>query len=145
MANKKIIKFEIVTPERIVFQEEIFQVTVPTEEGDITVLPEHTPLISNLKPGVLEIVKSDGEASVMSVAGGFVEVLLDKVVILADAAERAEEIDISRAEEAKSRAEESLKNLRSEDRERFAEISAQLERALARTRSAKRWKNIKGM
>ncbi|MCF7820142.1 MAG: ATP synthase F1 subunit epsilon [Candidatus Pacebacteria bacterium] len=142
MASKKEIKFEIVTPEKTLMKEPVLQVTVPTESGEITVLPEHAPLVSILKPGVLEVVKTDNTLEVIAVAGGFVEVLLNKIVILADSADRASEIDEEEAEKARKRAEESLKNLRSEDRERFAEITAQLERELAKSRSVKRWRNL---
>jgi F-type H+-transporting ATPase subunit epsilon len=144
MATKKTINFEIVTPERTLLKTKILQVTVPTQEGDITVLPEHTPLVSSLKTGVLEITKEDESIEIMSVAGGFLEVLLDKIVILADNANRAEEIDEKETEKAKKRAEDALKNLRDDDKEMFAEISAQLERELAKTRTIKKWRNIKG-
>lgn len=144
MPDKKRIKFEIATPEKVVLKEEILQVTVPTVEGEITVLPKHSPLVSVLKPGVLELKKMDGSIEIISVSGGFVEVLLNKIIILADTAERAEEIDLERAEEAKKRAEESLKNLRSIDSVEFANLSAMLEKELARTRSAKKWRSLKG-
>lgn len=144
MSDQKRIKFEIATPERVVLKEEILQVTVPTQEGEITVLPKHSPLVSVLKPGVLELKKIDGEIEIISVSGGFVEVLLNKVIILADTAERAEEIDIERAEEARKRAEESLKDMRSVDASQFAQLAAQIEKELARVRSAKKWRNIKG-
>ncbi|MCF7794916.1 ATP synthase F1 subunit epsilon [Patescibacteria group bacterium] len=143
MASKKTINFEIVTPERTLLKTKILQVTVPTQEGDITVLPEHTPLVSSLKTGVLEITKEDGNLEIMSVAGGFLEVLLDKIVVLADNADRAQELDEKETEKARKKAEEALKNLRDEDKEMFAEISSQLERELAKTRSIKRWRNIK--
>ena len=145
MPDKKRIKFEIATPERVVLKEEILQVTVPTVEGEITILPKHSPLVSVLKPGVLELKKMDGNIEIVSVSGGFVEVLLNKIIILADTAERAEEIDLERAEEAKKRAEESLKNLRSIDSVEFANLSAMLEKELARTRSAKKWRSLRGM
>ena len=106
--SQKQIKFEIVTPERTVLKEEITQVTVPTKQGEITVLPGHIPLVASLEPGVIEIVKKENDKDIMSVSGGFIEVLRDKIVILADTAERAEEIDLSRAEEAKRRAEKLL-------------------------------------
>lgn len=144
MPDKKRIKFEIATPERVVLKEEILQVTVPTQEGEITVLPKHSPLVSILKPGVLELKKLDGEIEIISVSGGFIEVLLNKVIILADTAERAEEIDIERAEEARKRAEESLKDMRSVDASQFAQLAAQIEKELARVRSAKKWRSIKG-
>jgi F-type H+-transporting ATPase subunit epsilon len=143
MPDKKRIKFEIATPERVVLKEEIFQVTVPTKEGEITVLPKHSPLVSVLKPGVLEIKKVDGEIEIMAVSGGFVEVLLNKIVVLADTAERAEEIDLDRAEEAKKKAEESLKNLRSVDSAQFASLSAMIEKEFARTKTAKKWRNLR--
>jgi len=144
MPDQKRIKFEIATPERVVLKDEIFQVTVPTTEGDITILPKHSPLVSILKPGVLELKKIDGSIEIISVSGGFVEVLLNKTIILADTAERAEEIDLERAEEARRRAEESLKNLRDIDATQFANLSAQIEKELARTRSARKWRNLRG-
>jgi len=139
----KTIKFEIVTPERVVLKEEISQVTVPTKEGEITVLPKHTPLVSTLKPGVIELKKKTGELVIISVSGGFIEVLRNKVVILADTAERAEELDLIRAEEARVKAEEIKKDTRHEDAENFAAITAQLEKELARTRAVKKWKKLK--
>ncbi len=143
MPDQKRIKFEIATPERVVLKEEILQVTVPTEEGEITVLPKHSPLVSVLKPGVLELKKLDGEVEIISVSGGFVEVLLNKVIILADTAERAEEIDIERAEGARKKAEESLKDMRSVDASQFAQLAAQIEKELARVRSAKKWRSLR--
>jgi len=98
--DKKTIKFEIVTPERTVMKEEILQITVPTQSGEITVLPDHIPLVSILKPGVLELKKADGEVEVISVSGGFIEVLKNKIVILADSAERAVELDEAEIEAA---------------------------------------------
>jgi F-type H+-transporting ATPase subunit epsilon len=142
--NHKIIKFEIVTQERVVLKDEIFKVTVPTREGEITVLPQHTPLVSILVPGIIELTNKDGERKIISVSGGFIEVLRNKVVVLADTAERAEEIDIQRAEEARTRAEDSIKNEKQFDKERFANISATIAKELARTKAVKRWKNIRG-
>ncbi len=143
MASKKTINFEVVSPERTLLKDEIIQVTVPTQEGELTILPEHTPLVSNLKTGVLEVVKKDKSIEVMSVSGGFLEVLLDKIVILADNADRAEEIDEEETDKARKRAEDALKDLREEDKERFAEISSQLERELAKTKTIKKWRDIK--
>jgi len=134
----KLIKFEIVTPERVVWRQEIKQVTLPTKMGEITVLPNHIPLVATLEPGVIELMKNDGERDIMSVSGGFVEVLKDKVVILADTAERAEEIDISRAEEARARAEKIKDEVRHEDREQFTGLSAKSAKKLARSKAAKR-------
>ncbi|MDD5071496.1 MAG: ATP synthase F1 subunit epsilon [Patescibacteria group bacterium] len=141
--SDKTIKFEVVTPERVVLKENIRQVTVPTRSGEITVLPNHMPLVSVLKPGVIELEKENGETEVMSVSGGFIEVLKNKVVILADTAERAQELDLIRAEEARARAEKIKDETRQEDAENFAAITAQLEKELARTKAVRRWKNLK--
>jgi F-type H+-transporting ATPase subunit epsilon len=142
--SDKIIRFEIVTPERTVLKEEITQVSVPTKNGEITVLPNHIPLVAGLQSGVIEIEKKDGNRDVMSVSGGFIEVLKDKVVILADTAEMAEEIDEAKLEKAREQAEESLKDIRHFDQERFANINAKLAKELARTRALRRWKKING-
>jgi F-type H+-transporting ATPase subunit epsilon len=143
MDNSKIIKFEIVTPEKTVLKEEIIEVTIPTADGEITILPKHAPLVSFLKPGVLSLVKKDGSREVAFVAGGFLEVLKNKVVVMADSAERAEDIDLAQAEEARARAEKDIKDLRHEDAEQFAAISAQLEHELAKTRAVKKWRHLK--
>ncbi len=140
----KIIHFEIVTPEGPVLKEEIMQVSVPTRQGEITVLPNHIPLVAGLMPGVIEIKKPDGSGEIMSVSGGFIEVLRDKVVILADTAERAAEIDIDRAEEARRRAEKIKEEARHVDQERFTALSAKIAKELARTRAVRRWKRVKG-
>ena len=141
--SKKTIKFEIVTPERVVLKEQVIQVTVPTKQGEITVLPSHIPLVAGLMPGVIEIKKSDNSLEIMSVSGGFIEVSKNKVVILADTAERAEEIDMAKAEEARERAKKTIKELRHFDRERFANINALIAKEMARSRAVKRWKKIK--
>ncbi|MCK5061962.1 ATP synthase F1 subunit epsilon [Candidatus Parcubacteria bacterium] len=143
MPEQKTIKFEIVTPERIVMKEQVVQVSVPTKQGEITVLPSHIPLVAGLMSGVIEIVKEDGNSEIMSVSGGFIEVSKNKVVILADTAERAEEIDMAKAEEARERAKKTIKELRHFDRERFANINALIAKEMARSRAVKRWKKIK--
>jgi F-type H+-transporting ATPase subunit epsilon len=143
--SQNIIYFQIVTPEKVVLKEEIAQISVPTKMGEITILPNHIPLVATLKPGVLEITRADGEKEIISVSGGFIEVLKDKVVILADTAERAEEIDLQRAEEAKKRAEEVIKGTRKMEKERFTDINARLATELARTHAVKKWRKIKGL
>lgn len=137
------IKFEIVTPEKIVLKEQVLQITVPTKQGEITVLPNHTPLVAALMPGVIEVLKINGERDIMSLSGGFIEVMKDKVVILADTAERAEDLDHDRIEAARLRAEDSIKNIRHFDRESFISASAALAKELARSKAEKRWKKIR--
>ena len=144
MAQEKMINFEIATPEKVVFRESVLQVSVPTLDGEITVLPHHLPLVSILSPGVLEFKKADNSLEVISVSGGFIEVLQDKVIILADTAERAEEIDLARAEEARVRAEESIKKLQDSDSLEFSRLASKIEKELARSRSVRKWRNIRG-
>ncbi|HMB66083.1 MAG TPA: ATP synthase F1 subunit epsilon, partial [Patescibacteria group bacterium] len=129
-------------PERVVLKRNIYRITVPTKEGEITVLPKHLPLVSILIPGVLEFVNENNEREVVSVSGGFVEVLRNKVVILADTAERAEELDSEQVEEARKKAEQMVRETKREDAERFAEISTSLAKELARSKAVKRWKKI---
>jgi len=143
MANKTI-KFEIVTPERVVLQQDILQITVPTTSGEITILPDHIPLVSVLQPGVVEIKRADSLVEIMSVSGGFIEVMKDKVVILADTAERAEELDEEVIKDAQKQAEELKKNAKAVDDVQFAEISAKLDRELARLRAVNKWRKLKG-
>jgi F-type H+-transporting ATPase subunit epsilon len=99
---------EIVTGERVVFTEsDVDMVVAPGSDGSLGILPRHAPLITTLAEGELRIKKGGSEQSLV-VFGGFMEVTPEKVVVLADSAERAEEIDVSRAEQARRRAEESL-------------------------------------
>jgi len=142
---EKIIHFEIVTPERVVLREEITQITLPTRAGEITVLPNHIPLVSSLLPGVVQIKKKNGEEEIISISGGFLEVLKDKVVILADTAERAEEIDMSRVEEAHRRSAELKEKARHGENVDFVEVNAAIERELARTKAVKRWRKLKNL
>ena len=102
------LKFEIVTAERVVYSEDVDMVIAPGSQGEVGILPSHAPLLTTLKPGMLT-VRHDGEDVAMFVNGGFLEVMQDKVIVLADVAERAEEIDVAKAEEAKRNAEESLR------------------------------------
>lgn len=136
-----LLHFEIVTPERVVLKEEVQQVTLPTRDGEITVLPKHVSLVSVLKAGVLEIKNAEGVIETMAVSGGFVEVLPDKVVVLADAAERASEIDEAAAEEARKRA-EALMSEQAEAHD-VANIEAILAHELARIAAVKRYKAVR--
>jgi len=101
------IKLDIVTAERMVYSEDVDMVIAPGVEGQLGILPHHTPLMTTLQAGELRI-KKGGEEISLAVSSGFLEVRPDRVVVLADAAERADEIDLARAEEAKRRAEQRL-------------------------------------
>jgi F-type H+-transporting ATPase subunit epsilon len=101
------IKLDVVTAERAVYSDDVDMVIAPGIEGELGILPHHTPLMTMLQPGELIARKGTEEFS-LAVSGGFLEVRPDRVIVLADSAERAEEIDIARAEEAKRRAEQRL-------------------------------------
>jgi len=130
----------MVTPERTVYDADVEEITVPTKTGEISILPNHVPLVSVLEPGEMRI-KKEGEEIPIALAGGFVTVETgNRVQLLADAAERVEEIDIERAEAARARAEEYLREKKFESDIEYAALQAQLERALARIRIAKKYK-----
>ncbi|MFA6551781.1 MAG: ATP synthase F1 subunit epsilon, partial [Patescibacteria group bacterium] len=127
---------------KTVLKEEVLQITVPTKMGEITVLPNHIPLVASLMPGVIEIKTSDNKIETIAVSGGFIEVLPDKVVILADTAERAADIDEARAEEARKRAEELMKE-KKEDVD-FTAIQAKIAKELARVKAVRRHRSHYG-
>jgi len=145
LMSQKTIKFEIVTPEHVVSKQEVLQISVPTTSGEITILPDHIPLVSILKPGVIEVKRIDNVIEIISVSGGFIEVLKDKVVILADTAERAEDLDEERIKDAQKRAEEAKKNAKFVDDVEFAKIAAQIEKELARSHAIDKWRKIRGI
>src|SRR2546425_7211081 len=133
---------DIVTAERVVYSEEgVDEVVAPGIEGELTVLPMHAPFMTMIKPGVMRIVKGSDETE-MAITGGFLEVRQDRVTILADAAERADEIDVTRAEEARRRAESELEHRETEVD--LARVSAELQRALVRLKVAERRRRRSG-
>jgi len=102
-------QFEIVTPEKLVVRDQAEEMQIPGKNGYLGILPGHAPLITELGVGEISY-RSQGYTHRLSVAWGFAEVLPDKVTVLAETAERTEEIDVKRAEEAKQRAEQHLKS-----------------------------------
>lgn len=100
-------RLEIATAERVVYSEDVEILVAPGMDGQLGILPNHAPLLTALQPGEIRVVR-EGEESYMAVSGGFLEVMANRVTILADTAERAEEIDIERAEEAMQRAQERI-------------------------------------
>lgn len=128
------IRLDVVTAERMVYSDSVDMVVAPGFEGQLGILPHHTPLMTALLPGELRIKKGGEEVSLV-ISGGFLEVRPDKVVVLADTAERADEIDVERAEAARRRAQERL----SQQREFGIDgtrAEASLRRSLARLRVA---------
>ncbi|MEK7523880.1 MAG: ATP synthase F1 subunit epsilon [Patescibacteria group bacterium] len=134
------IQFKIVTPERIVFEDTVDAIILPTIEGEITVLPHHIPLVSLLKAGVLRIQKGKEETP-LAVSSGVIEVDGERVVVLADTAERADDLDEAKIEKAREEARQLMESKRRGDREGFAEASALLERELARLKVVKRYRH----
>jgi F-type H+-transporting ATPase subunit epsilon len=124
------IRLDIVTAERAVYSEDVDMVIAPGIEGQLGILPNHTPLMTVLQAGELR-VKKGGEEISLAISGGFLEVRPDKVVILADSAERADEIDIARADEARQRAQQRLAEKQAAGTD-AARAEASLRRSLVR-------------
>jgi F-type H+-transporting ATPase subunit epsilon len=127
---------EIVTPERLAYSDTVDAVTLPGSEGELGVLPHHAPLVSMLGLGELRIRKGGNEES-FAIAGGFLQVLPDKVVVMAETADMASEIDLDRAEEARREAERALATGFHEAAD-LASARAALQQALLRIRVAER-------
>jgi F-type H+-transporting ATPase subunit epsilon len=130
------IKLEIVTPERLVFDETVDGVTLPGSEGELGVLPHHAPLVSTLGVGELHI-RSGGNEEWFAIVGGFVQVLPDKVVVMAETADMASEIDLEKAAEARRDAERALESGYVEGAD-LSTARAALQAALLRERVAQR-------
>ncbi len=131
MAEGKLL-LEIVTPYGLIFSEEVDEVTGTGSEGEFGILPGHVPFVTTLKVGML-IAKTGKESKYFFVNWGYAEIGADKVMVLADSAERSEEIDVERAKEAMKRAEERLKKCEDCD---FHRAEASLERAATRIQVA---------
>lgn len=126
---------QIVTPEKILLEEEIDQVVIPTTSGEITVLPHHIPLVSQLAPGIL-ILKKGGKEEDIVLQGGFLQVTDKGLIILADYAVSGKDISVAQAEEAKKRAERAMKEKKN-DRE-FALAELEFQRAILELKAASR-------
>jgi len=130
------LKLEIVTPEGRAYSEDVAMVVLPAIEGEIGVYPAHVPLMTQLLPGELRILK-EGKTTELVVGSGFIEVTGDRVSVLTDSALGEEQIDVTATEEAIKRAQAALKdkNLSSDD---TAEVEASLARAIAQMRFKRR-------
>ena len=141
----KLLDFELTTPERVAVRAKIRQVSIPTTSGEITVLPDHLPLVAPIQAGELRVVDEKGEEMLLAVSGGFVTVHPDnRLAILADTAERAEELDFKVIEEAVKRAEQVLAE-KHDDEERFADATAHLARELARWKVVRKHRERRGL
>jgi F-type H+-transporting ATPase subunit epsilon len=138
------IRCEVVSQDRLVYQGDVDIVNLPGLEGDMGIMPNHSPVLTLLRYGVISI-KSKTEEQFFTVAGGVAEVQPDQVTILADAAENVDEIDIQRAESARKRAEEYLLKMPQSEKETedFLAIQAALRRSNLRLDAARKFKTKK--
>jgi len=147
MSNQSI-KFKIITPERTVFESEVAQATLPVTEGEVTILANHRPYIASLDSGEIILMsknKGEDEETSLFVSGGFIEFNDNNLVVLADTAERADEIDLKKAEEARARAEELKKNRINMDENDYARVAAAIQREAARVKVARKLYTKRGM
>lgn len=132
-------QLKIITPERVLFDEVITQVSLPTLDGEITVLANHMPLLSVIGSGEVRIIKQDGGLIPIVISGGFCEINDTRFLLLADTAERVEELDILRAEEAQKRAQERL-NEKNLDSKEYAYLIGKIDKELARIRVGRKYR-----
>ncbi len=123
---------DIVTQEKTVFNGEVRSVSLPGTEGRMGILPNHSPLLTTLGFGEVIVRDPSGEEQYFAIGGGYAEVQPDHVIVLADSAEQAEEIDVERADQARMRAEQAMREGVKEDPDKYAQIQAALLRAQVR-------------
>lgn len=131
------INLQIITPEKIAYKGEADQITLPTQNGEITILANHIPLISSMKHGEL-IIKNDGKDIFLAVCNGFIETRNNNITIMTDIADRIAEIDEKKAEEARKKAEQLLSEKDKLSDVAFADATSAMERSLARLKVARR-------
>ena len=132
------IRCEIVSQDRTVFAGDVDIVVLPGAAGEMGILPKHAPVLTTLKYGIIK-VRKDGKEEVFTVAGGIAEVQPDTITVLADAAENVEEIDVARADSARVRAEEALKNAPT-DTDAYLAMEAALRKSNLRLDAARRYR-----
>ena len=133
------IRCEIVSQDRTVYEDDVDSILLPGAGGEMGILPKHAPVLTTLKYGVVK-VRKEGKEELFTVAGGVAEVQPNIVTILADAAENVEEIDITRAEEARKRAEEVLAKGVPADTDAYLAMEAALRRSNLRLDAARRYR-----
>ena len=134
--------FEIISPQKVVYKEEVDEVIIPTTAGQITILPNHAALISEVSSGEI-IVKKNGKQYYMAISGGFLDVNNNNVSILADYAVRSEEIEVAHAIEAQKRAERIMKQTSERTSQKdFALAEGELRRSLLELKVASRRRKI---
>ncbi len=133
------INLRIITPEKVAYRAEADQVSLPTKDGEITIMANHIPLISVMKHGEL-VIKNNNEEIPMAVCNGFIEIKKNRVTIMTDIAERVEEIDEQKAKEAREKAKDLLKEKDRLSDVAFADATALLEKSFARLKVARKRK-----
>lgn len=138
------INLKIVTPEKVIYQnDQIDQVSIPTSTGEITVLPNHIPLVSILQSGEM-VFKENGQDQYFALSGGFLEIKdKNEVIILADNVERAHEINLEKAEAAKAKAEEQMKEVKNREDVDFARLQAVIDREANRLRVGNKYRHLR--
>ena len=134
-------KLEIVTPEKEAYSADVDSVTIPGVEGEMGILPNHAPLVTNIHPGEV-IVKTGSEEIGLAVGEGFVEVLGNQVSIMADMAIEEEHIDETAVEEALKRAEQAMHEEEHHDAEQIAALQATIQKSLAQLKVKRRRRSI---
>lgn len=137
------IRCEIVSQDRMVFEGDADIITVPGIYGEMGILPNHAPLLSTLQYGILK-VRYHGEEEIFAIAGGVIEVQPDLVTVMADSAENVREIDVNRAEEAKRRAEDLLKQAPPSDTDAYLAVEAAIRRSNLRLDVVRRYRAQRG-
>jgi len=132
---------QIVTPEKSVYDDEVDQVTLPTTTGQITVLPHHTDLVTQIKPGEI-IFKKHNKETIMASGFGFAQVAKDSIKVLVDLAAPEEEIEEKKIEEAKKKAEEALKQKHLLSEEEYVTAAANLQKALVQLKIKRRHRRV---
>lgn len=143
----KQIKLKIITPERLIFEKNVDQVSIPTTLGEITILPNHIPLVTEILSGDI-VAFLNNEHIPFAVFGGFLEVKnneegITEVAVLADFAEHVEELTEDKIEQAKNKAKEMKEKMRNKEDVDFEHFEAELERSLTRVKIADKWRNKK--
>ena len=140
--NTPKIQLKIATPESLIMQEEVDQVSLPTKKGEITVLPNHIPLIAQLQFGEL-VAKKENEDIPFAIWGGFVEIKNNNVIVLCDVAEFAEDLVLEKIEEAKIKAEQLMQKKGEFTEEEYADLIFGYQKELARLTVAKKYRTKK--
>lgn len=137
------LKCTITTPEKVVSEMEILQITIPTDNGEITILPNHIPLVGIIKYGTIHMRLANNSEEFIAVFGGFFKVDNSGINILADSANQINELDLEKIEMAKKNAEDALLQARNREDTSYVGLSAVLEREITRLKTLRRYHHSK--